>query len=191
MDALMNKIRNTYDFSEYELKVIRYVITALLYDLSKLILLIIMFYYLGFLPYFWCALIPFFLLRSKNGGIHTQNYWTCLLLTILVFVPTVIILPTAAPLTPILRIGLMIPCAITEYVLGPLLSHREVKLDQKGIQRNRLASFQVVLIVAILLFLFPENPYLLASFWMVVLHTVQLAITKIYKEVKRHEQNKA
>ena len=99
------------------------------------------------------------------------------------------ILPVTAPLTPILRIGLMIPCAITEYRLGPLLSHREVKLDEKGIRRNRIASFQVVLIVAILLFLFPECPYLLASFWMVVLHTVQLAITKIYKEVKKYEQD--
>lgn len=189
MDALMNKIRNTYDFTEYELKVIRYVITALLYDLSKLILLAVMFYYFGFFLYFLCALIPFCLLRSKNGGIHTKSYWTCLLLTVLVFIPTVMILPVTAPLTPILRIGLMIPCAITEYRLGPLLSHREVKLDEKGIQRNRIASFQVVLIVAILLFLFPECRYLLASFWMVVLHTVQLAITKIYKEVKKYEQD--
>lgn len=130
MDALMNKIRNTYDFTEYELKIIRYVITALLYDLSKLILLAVMFSYLGFFPYFLCALIPFCLLRSKNGGIHTKSYWTCLLLTVLVFIPTVMILPVTAPLTPILRIGLMIPCAITEYRLGPLLSHREVKLDK-------------------------------------------------------------
>lgn len=191
MDALMNKIRNTYDFSEYELKVIRYVITALLYDLSKLILLAVMFYYMNRIIYFICALIPFCLLRGKNGGIHTKNYWTCLLLTIAVFIPTVVVLPSIAPLTPMLRIGLMIPCAITEYLLGPLLSHREVKLDQKGMQRNRLASFQVVLIVAILLFLFPECPYLFASFWMVILHTVQLAITKIYKEVKSYEQNKA
>ena len=99
------------------------------------------------------------------------------------------ILPVTAPLTPILRIGLMIPCAITEYRLGPLLSHREVKLDENGIQRNRIASFQVVLIVAILLFLFSACRYLLASFWMVVLHTVQLAITKIYKEVKKYEQD--
>lgn len=188
MDALMNKIRNTYDFSEYELKVIRYVITALFYDLSKLILLAVIFYYLGFLPSFLCALIPFCLLRSRNGGIHTKSYWTCLLMTVLVFVPTVIILPVAAPLTPILRIGLMIPCAITEYLLGPLLSHREVKLDEKKIHKNRLASFQVVLVVAILLFLFPECTYLLASFWMVILHTIQLAITKIYKEVKSHEK---
>lgn len=188
MNTLMNKIRDTYDFSEYELKVIRYVITALCYDLSKLILLAVIFYYLGFLPYFLCALIPFCLLRSKNGGIHTKSYWTCLLMTVLVFVPTVIILPVTAPLTPILRIGLMIPCAITEYLLGPILSHREVKLDSKGIQRNRLASFQVVLVVAILLFLFPECPYFLASFWMVILHTIQLAITKIYKEVKDHEK---
>ena len=93
MDALMNKIRNTYDFTEYELKIIRYVITALLYDLSKLILLAVMFSYLGFFPYFLCALIPFCLLRSKNGGIHTKSSWTCLLLTVLVFIPTVMILP--------------------------------------------------------------------------------------------------
>ena len=190
MDALMNKIRNTYDFTEYELKIIRYVITALFYDLSKLILLAGMFYYFGFFPHFLCALIPFFLLRSKNGGIHTKSYWTCLLLTVLVFVPTVMILPVAAPLTPILRIGLMIPCAIIEYQLGPLLSHREVMLDEKGINRNRIASFQVVLIVAILLFLFPECSYLLASFWMVIIHAIQLAITKAYKEVKEYEQNK-
>lgn len=184
MNLLMNKIQTTYDFSEYELKVIRYVITALLYDLTKLILLGVFFFYLGKLPHFICALIPFFLLRTKNGGIHTKSYWSCLLLTFLVFIPTVMILPDAAPLTPMLRLGVLIPCAITEYALGPLLSHREVKLNESGIRKNRIASFQVVLIVAILLFLFPQNTCFFAAFWMVVLHAIQLAITKIYKEVK-------
>lgn len=186
MNILMDKIRTTYDFSEYELKVIRYVITALLYDLSKLLLLGTFFAYFGMLPHFICALIPFFLLRTRNGGIHTKSYWSCLLLTILVFVPTVMILPFMAPLTPMLRLSLLIPCAITEYVLGPMLSHRAVKLDEEGLHKNRIASFQVVLIVAIALFLFPQSTCLLASFWMVVLHTIQLAITKIYKEVKKN-----
>lgn len=186
MNLLMNKIRTTYDFSEYELKVIRYVITALFYDLSKLILLALLFSYTGKLAHFVCALIPFFLLRTKNGGIHTNSYFSCLLLTVLVFVPTVLLLPVLAPLTPMLRLGLLIPCAIAEYALGPSLSHREVKLDEDGIQRNRLASFQVVLIVAVLLFLFPQSSCLLAAFWMTVLHAIQLAITKIYKEVKVH-----
>lgn len=186
MNILMNKIRTSYDFSEYELKVIRYVITALAYDLSKLVLLTLLFSYTGRLAHFICALIPFFLLRTKNGGIHTKSYFSCLLLTFAVFIPAVLLLPILAPLTPMLRLGLLIPCAIAELYLGPSLSHREVKLDADGMQRNRLASFQVVLIVAVLLFLFPQSPCLLAAFWMTVLHTIQLAITKIYKEVKVH-----
>ena len=188
MNLLMTKIEATYDFSDYELKVIRYVITALIYDLSKLILLGLFFYFIGRLPYFLCALIPFFLLRTKNGGIHTKSYWSCLVLTFLVFIPTVILLPEFVPLCSIVRLCLMLPCACVEYLLGPQLSHREVKLDEQGKRKNRIASFQVVLLVAILMFLFPDNPYLLASFWMVLLHTIQLAITKIYKEVKVNEK---
>lgn len=188
MNFLMDKIEANYDFSEYELKVIRYVITALIYDLSKLILLGGFFYYFGKLPDFLFALIPFFLLRTRNGGIHTNSYWTCLLMTFLVFIPTVMLLPMYAPLCSLARLILMIPCAIAEYALGPLLSHRKVMLDEKGIQKNRIASFQVVLIISILLFLFPECKYLLASFWMVVLHTIQLIMTKIYKEVKKDEK---
>ena len=188
MNLLMSKIEAIYDFSEYELKVIRYVITALLYDLSKLILLGVFFYYFGKLPDFLCALIPFFLLRTRNGGIHTKSYWTCLMMTFLVFVPVVMILPMYAPLYSLARLVLMIPCAMTEFALGPLLSHRKVMLDKTGIQKNRIASFHVVLVISILMFLFPKNSYLLASFWMVVFHAVQLIITKIYKEVKKDEK---
>ena len=186
MNFLMNKIETAYNFSEYELKVIRYVITAFIYDLSKLIILGVFFYLFGMLPNFLCALIPFFLLRTKNGGIHTNNYWTCLLMTFLVFIPTVMILPVYVPLSSLLRLILMVPCAIIEFGLGPILSHRKVMLDEKGIRKNRIASFQVVLIIAVLIFLFPESTYLLASFWMVIFHAVQLVITKLYKEVKKN-----
>ena len=88
----------------------------------------------------------------------------------------------------LLRLILMVPCAIIEFGLGPILSHRKVMLDEKGIRKNRIASFQVVLIIAILIFLFPDSTYLLASFWMVVLHAIQLVITKLYKEVKKDEK---
>lgn len=184
MNLLMAKIENTYHFSEYELKVIRYVITALFYDLSKLVILCTFFAFFHRIPHFLCALLPFFLLRIKNGGIHTSSYLSCLLLTFLVFIPTVMILPDAIPICSILRLALMIPCAITEYLLGPQLSHRDIHLNKEGIQKSRLASFQVVLLVAVVMFLFPNCSYLLAGFWMVILHTIQLAVTKLYKEVK-------
>ena len=56
------------------------------------------------------------------------------------------------------------------------------------IKKAKIECFQVVLIVAILCFLFPENRYLIVSFWTVVIHAVQLVITKIMREVKFHEE---
>ena len=56
------------------------------------------------------------------------------------------------------------------------------------IKKAKIECFQVVLIVAILCFLFPENRYLIVSFWTVVIHAVQLVITKVMREVKFHEE---
>ena len=105
-------------------------------------------------------------------------------------------MPGAVALHPLAVYPVLLVCAVADYLVGPnTLKAKVIAQDallrdaQKSrIQKAKMECFQVVLIVAVLLFLFPDNRYLIVSFWTVVVHAVQLVITKIMREVKFHEE---
>ncbi len=45
MDAFMNKVQLTYGYSDAQIKIIRYTLTALIYDISKLIIFFSVFFF--------------------------------------------------------------------------------------------------------------------------------------------------
>lgn len=188
MEYLMKKIQTEYTFSDYQIKLIRYCITALFYDISKLIIFCIYFYMTGKFQHFLFALVPMLLLRTKTGGIHFSRYWSCLLFTFAYLYTAVNILPNLITIHPLGIYIVLLLCAILDYAIGPNSLTRTLKNGEDFLKRAKLQAFQLILILALLFFIFSSNEYLLVSFWTVVLHTVQLAITKIIKEVKNHEK---
>lgn len=187
MTWLMNWIQNEYNFSNYQIRLIRYTLTAILYDVSKVILFAAYFYYTNQLVDFLFAIVPLILLRTQTGGLHLRHYWSCLLFSFAYIYTTINILPDLIFVQPLLVYIILLLCALTAYYIGPT-SLKKTSASEAYIKKAKIQTFQAIFAIAILFFIFPDNHYLLISFWNVVLHTLQLAITKLLREVKYHEE---
>ena len=189
MDYIMKKVQAEYGFSDYQIKLIRFSLTGIFYDVSKTLIFLIFFYAIGKLPEFLCAAIPLILLRTRTGGVHFRKYWSCFAFSFVYFYMCIGILPVFINVHPLVVYPVLLVCAVADYLIGPAtLKDRPKMQDEfykgmknKARKKAKIQSFQVVFIVAVLLFIFPEQSYLIVSFWTVVLHTVQLAIIKLLK----------
>ncbi|MCI8357112.1 MAG: accessory gene regulator B family protein [Lachnospiraceae bacterium] len=196
MQYILNRLQQEYGFSDYQVKLLRFSFTGILYDVSKTLIFIVYFTYIGKFPELIFALIPLILLRTRSGGIHFRKYWTCFFFSFLYLCLVIHVLPVVIPLHPLAVYPVLAVCAVADYLLGPnslkekvVVQDAALKDDLKNrLRKAKIECFQVVLIVAVLMFLFPGNRYLIVSFWTVVVHAVQLIITKIMREVRYHEE---
>ena len=196
MQYILNRLQQEYGFSDYQVKLLRFSFTGLLYDVSKTLIFIVYFTYIGKFPELIFALIPLILLRTRSGGIHFRKYWTCFFFSFLYLCLVIHVLPVVIPLHPLAVYPVLAVCAVADYLLGPnslkekvVVQDAALKDDLKNrLRKAKIECFQVMLIVAVLMFLFPGNRYLIVSFWTVVVHAVQLIITKIMREVRYHEE---
>lgn len=179
MNYLLGRIQKEYNFSDFQIKLIRYAISVIFYDFSKLLFCAAYFYYTGKIIHFLFAAVPLFLLRTRNGGIHFQKYWQCFVFSFLFLFFVINILPNLFSV-PILTIYLvLILCALLNYLIGPNVSAKKKRVGTVFIRRAKWETFHLMLIVAMLFFIFSENQYLMVSFWTIVLHTLQLTIAQI------------
>lgn len=188
MDSLLSKIQKEYAFSDFQIKLIRYSILVIFYDLSKLLLFAVYFYIIGKIIHFLFAAIPLFILRTRNGGIHFKKYWQCFAFSFIYLFSAINILPTFFPV-PLLTIYLvLILCAMLNYFIGPNVSAKKKKPDITFIRKAKWETFHLMLIVAILFFFFSRNDYLMISFWTIVLHTLQLTMVQIKNNLNSNTQ---
>lgn len=188
IDHLMAKIQTEFEYTDYQIRLIRYTLTAILCDLSKTLIFLVYFIWTGRVLEFFCALVPMVLLRTKTGGLHMRTYWSCFFFSFLYLEAAITVLPALIPMHELLVYPILIACAIITYKIGPITLKKKPMPDEVLIKKFKIQSFQVVGLVGIIYFLSRGHSYLQASFWVVVLHTIQLAITKLIKEVKIHEK---
>lgn len=188
MEYLMNKVQTTYGYSDYQIKLIRFSLTGILYDVSKTLLFALYFYATGKFVEFLFAIVPLILLRTKTGGLHFRKYITCLLVSFVYLYTVINILPALVTVHPLAIYPILLVCAILDYLIGPTSLKDRPAAAERIVKKAKIQNFQVVFLVAVLFFIFSSNPYLIVSFWTVIFHTVQLAIAKLCKEVKYHEK---
>ena len=188
MEMLLKKAKLEFGYSDKEISMIRYTLTALLYDLSKMILYGIFFYYLGMLIHYLFAAVPLILLRTKNGGIHFKHYVSCLLFTFAFLYAVIVVLPTYVSILPIYLYPILLLCVLINCLIGPNSMNRKKRPDDAYIKEARIHTIRVITFIAVLLFIFSASDYLIVSFWTVVLYTIQMMITPFAKEVKYHEK---
>ena len=184
----MNRIAQLHDFTDYELKLIRFYVTGILYDITKMLAIGIFFYCIGRFPEFLFTLIPLLFLRKNTGGYHLKTYWTCFLASFIYFILAGIVLPSTVPTGLSWMQLTLLVCVWIIYYIGPISSNREINLNKEQLHRVHIHSFQIVFVISVLLFLFPDTKYLTVSFWTVVLHSIQLIITKMKKRGENNEK---
>ena len=186
MSALSTKIQEMYGYSDYEMAIIKYSITALFSEISKIIILSIMYTLIGKLNLFAAFSTLLILLRINGGGYHCRHYITCFLLTAIISFTAIILLPLIyIPNYSIVLIALTI-CLFIIYYIGPVPSPFRPEPDGLLIMQCNNKSFLVIFFFIIIVSIFNSNtfirPYLIVGFWTIILHTLQLIIAKIIKK---------
>lgn len=186
MSTLSTKIQNTYGYTDYEMAIIKYSVTALFSELSKIMILGAAYSLIGKFDLFVISAVLLVLLRVNGGGYHCKHYITCLLLTAFItFIPIVLLPLVHIPNYSIVLFILTI-CLFITYYIGPVPSPFRPEPDDLLIQSCNNKSFLIIFFFIIVVSIFNSNvflrPYIIVGFWTIILHTLQLIIAKILRK---------
>ena len=186
MGTLSSKIQKVYGYTDYEMAVIKYSVTALISEISKIMILGITYALMGKFDLFIAFSILLILLRLNGGGYHCKHYITCLLLTTFVSFATIILLPQINIPNYSIILFLLTVCLFVTYYIGPIPSPFRPRPDNQLIKQCNHKSFLVIFFFIIVVSIFNSNivarPYLIVGFWTIILHTLQLIIAKVLQK---------
>ncbi|MCI8957253.1 MAG: accessory gene regulator B family protein [Eubacterium sp.] len=186
MNTFALRIQKMYGYTDYEMAVIKYSITALFSELSKIFILSILYLYIEKFNFFIVSCVLLIFLRKNGGGYHCKHYITCLLLTAFISTAAIVLLPLInIPNFSIILLTLII-CLFTNYFIGPVSSPFRAEPNALLIKRCKNNVFLTIFIFIIIVSIFNSNivirPYLIVGFWTIILHTLQLIVAKILRK---------
>ena len=178
MQMLSNFIDENMNISERDKKMLIFSITCIFYDVSKLLLFVIIFALLHRLDLFLFAFVILLPLRLSSGGLHFKHYTSCLFFSLGYFL--LVTIPLAGINVPwaimIISLGL---CTIVNGVLAPIRSASRPPLPENAIIRCKKKTLLATAFAILLLVLFYQTKFFAVGYWTILLHSVQLIIAKL------------
>lgn len=172
--------QETYNLSNFQIAQLQYLGKTLLSEISKIIIMGILFHQHFYLYIF--AILLLCLLRTSTGGLHCHTYLSCLAMSIGYIFTSIYICPHIE-VTKLATLVLLPICILVNYLIGPVTSDCRPELKGTLRTKGKVKSVVIILIFFILTIIIPENAYLTVGFWIIILHTIQLVIAKIRKEI--------
>lgn len=179
-------LKTQYEFSDFQIEQLKYTWKTLASEFSKLIIMGILFH--NILGIYAFAVMIMMMLRSSTGGLHCRTYLSCFLVSLTYMFLSLAVLPVI-PVNKLVQMILLFLCILCNYYIGPVTSAVHRPLSEKIIKRVRGQAFVIIFFYLTLTYITPENPYITAGFWVIILHTVQLIAAKLLKMkgVNRYE----
>ncbi|MBD5474817.1 MAG: accessory gene regulator B family protein [Lachnospiraceae bacterium] len=181
-------LHTSLNYDNYQIEQIKYILCSFSSEISKLILLAVFFTCIGKVPEFIVSVICLLTVRSYTGGIHLKHYFSCLLLSFIIFFLGICILPVHTSLN-VLEILIILGIDIAAvYLLGAVPSPYRLPLTPK--QRRHSSNKAAISIVTYMyiLSLFHECQSLYAGLWIITLQILQLVFAKINCLLNKGEQ---
>lgn len=172
-------LKSTYQFSDYQIAQLGFLAKTLLSEFSKIF--IIGLFFRKELPFFLICTLILTLLRTSTGGLHCKTYLSCLVASCFYMIFTFKVLPLI-PINRTAAMFLLIFCAVIDYKIGPVTSDVHLPLTETVKQRGRICTVITILFFFILMYIIPENLYVITGFWIIISHTLQLIAAKIRKK---------
>lgn len=184
MEMILDKLQSTYSLSERDRVYLKFSLTALLYDISKIVIFLVFFSFMGKTAVFLFDMLLLVLLRSNQGGLHLKHYTTCLLFSFGTLLAAIYLMPSLLVLPKPVMLSALLLCIMADYYIGPIRSEQCRMEDTSFFKRLQFNAFLVVFIYLIALYLFPVNYLLITGFWVIIFHSLQLAMAKSLKYMK-------
>lgn len=179
MENIKEHIKNTYNLSNYQLAQLIFLVKTLSSEISKILIMGIIFH--KHLSLYLFALFIMLCLRCSTGGLHFYTYAGCLLASTLYLGTALIPLPYIS-LSRWIQILLLLGCILICYTVGPVTSKYRPAFSSKHKKHCKLTSCILIFFYTIILYIMPENIYLVIGFWIIILHSLQLIVAKIQKK---------
>ena len=171
-------LKTQYEFSDFQIEQLKYTWKMLASEFSKLIIMGILFH--NILGIYAFAVVVTLLLRFSTGGLHCNTYLSCFLVSFTYMFLALTVLPVI-PVNKLVQMILLFACILGNYYIGPVTSKFRRAPSEKMVKRVRGQAFVIIFFYLTLTYITPENPYITAGFWVIILHTTQLIAAKLLK----------
>lgn len=173
-------LQNNLNYNTFEIEKIIYGLQAILSELSKLLIALIISFYFGCMDKVIVATIVLLSIRSNSGGLHFLHYISCFAFT-MAFYASVIIISCFPLSNTCVALGLQISLGIFAYI-GPITSCMRPKLKPYEIKKYSNRVIFLLLIYSILLISVETLPYRETIYWAIVLQIFQLFCAKVARK---------
>lgn len=180
MEKFLQRMQVSHNYSDYEIKVIRYFILTMASEISKLIIMFTFFTCVGRFTEGLVCVATLMGLRLSGGGFHCKHYITCLFSSFLLVTAPIFLAELIAP-NPIAMVIIMLGCIFIAYKMVPVVSYHRPKPTKEQIKKSRQFNFTFLFICLIAVAVFYTNHYIIIIFWLCVIHSAQLLIPKLDK----------
>lgn len=183
MDKLINSLKETYGYTNYDLALVKYALVSIASELSKIMILFLFYFIINKVSVFITFMLLLSFLRFNSGGFHCKHYLTCFFLTFVISFLAIIVLPSIyKPNYLIIELSTII-CLFINYYIGPIASPFRPSPGSLLLKHCKNNSFVVIFIFFIIVSISNSHkaiyPLLLVGFWTIILHTVQMIFAKI------------
>ena len=176
MDNIVNYFEKEFKLSEIEKSKLKYSLDVIITDTSKLLILLIIFSIFGKLREFVFSTLTLLSIRPFTGGLHFDNYLSCLIFTS-IFFSFVILLHNFLPLGSF-SILIFVLSFIIILTTAPIIHKNRPSYSKSKRTNFKVMGLVVVTLHFLLYLLAPKNPYLNISIWVFGLQSIQLLIKK-------------
>ena len=179
MELIKKHLKEKYQLSNYQIAQIAFLFKTLLSELSKMLIMGILFHKQVTLYLF--ALFVMLFLRCSTGGLHFYTYWGCLGCSIIYISLVLWILPTIT-LPKYMQLLFLLICILMCNFVGPVVSKYRPTPSKELYTRGKNTTCMFIFIYSLILYIIPENTYITVGFWTIILHSLQLIWAKIRKK---------
>lgn len=176
MDKIANYFEKEFNLSVIDKSKLKYSLEVLINEISKLLILLILFSVAGKTKEFIYSLLALITIRPFAGGLHFKSYAGCLVFSGIFFASSMflnnnIYLASNIPIIFILLIA-------TILFIAPITSENRPVYSKEKLLQFKLISLAIILIHFIAYTILNENSYLNNSIWIFILQSIQLIIKK-------------
>lgn len=191
LDKIQGYFVNEFNLSPLDSVKLRYSIEVIFNDISKLIILSIIFSILNCASDFIYSVIALLSIRIFTGGLHFKTYFGCFLFTG-IFFSTSILLKNNIPIESNDLILLFIFSLLTIFLFAPIPGENRPIYSSKRRLHFKLTGMTILTTHFVIAYLFTnKHPYIINSTWVFALQSIQLLMGKgvdIYEKRKIYNQ---
>lgn len=184
MKFIEKKLQAQGKYTNYQIKQIIFLTKSISADISKVIILSILFY--NHLTEYLIALTVLFVYRTYSGGLHFNTYLGCLIATGSYFYLAIIVLPLIH-IPFLIKFLLLNTCMVIFSKLTPVTSKYRPPLSSTKIILCQNITTTITFLYIIILYIMPENPYITIGFWIIILHLLQLIFAKFLATINKRK----